>query len=387
MIPRHDVAELRELLEQFPAVALIGPRQSGKTTLARSLADVHYVDLERPSDRSRLGDAELYLGRLADSLVVLDEVQETPELFPVLRALIDEDRRPGRFLLLGSASPALLQRASQTLAGRIAFHELPPFRRSELPDVDWRAQWWRGGFPDAVLAGSDRRARRWHEAYQRTWVERDLALLGPNLQPALLGRFFAMVGHCHGQLWNGADLARSLGVRQRTVARYRDRLVDGFLLRELRPVHRNISKRLVRSPRVYFRDTGLLHAVWGVPDFDALQGHPGVGASFEGWVIEQLLRSLPSDLTPGFWRTHRGAEIDLVLERGQEVVAVVEVKYSSDPKPARGFWEARRDLGDPPAWVVHPGDARYLIAEGVEAIGVDELLLMASEMPLRGARR
>lgn len=379
MIARKAHAEVESLLQQFPAVALIGPRQVGKTTLARSLMQAYpgavYLDLELPSHRARLQEPELYLGALADRLVVLDEVQVASDLFPILRGLIDQDRRPGRFLLLGSASPRLLQHSSETLAGRIVFHELTPLRRDELPpDLPWRTHWWRGGFPEALLSTSEPRAQRWLQSFVRTYVEREILAFGGGGSPQRLSRMLEMLAYRQGQPWTGQDLAVGLGVSSPTVSRHRDQLVEAFLVRELRPLHRNLGKRLVKKPKVYVRDSGLLHTLLRIPDFDALLGHPLLGASFEGYVIEQVLTALPPGLEAGFWRTHAGAEIDLVIEGGGRVLAAVEVKYGAVPGPTRGFFDARQDLGDPPGWVVHPGTERWPIGPGVQAIGLDGLL-------------
>jgi predicted AAA+ superfamily ATPase len=381
MFSRDAVPAVRQLLAEFPAVALIGPRQVGKTTLARELAGADpgavYVDLELPSHRARLDDPEAYLRSVADRRVILDEVQVAEGLFPVLRGMIDEDPRPGRFLLLGSASPRLLQRSSETLAGRIALHELAPLGLDEIRDaVAWRMHWWRGGFPRALTAAGDAPSRRWAEQFLRTYVEREIVAGGGPEPGQALSRLLRMIAHRHGQPWTGEQLAGSLGVSAPTVARGRDRLEDAFLLRLLPPLHRNLGKRLVKKPKVYVRDSGLLHALLQVPSADALHGHPVLGASFEGYVIEEVAKVLGEHAALGYWRSHGGAEIDLVIEVGVQVTAAVEIKYASAPSPARGFFEARKDLGDPPGWIVHPGTERWRVSDGVEAVGVEEFLGM-----------
>lgn len=378
MLDRSARLALREHLAVFPAVALIGPRQVGKTTLAKMLLDAHkdalYLDLELPSHRDRLAHPETYLARHAERLVVLDEVQTVPDLFPVLRSLIDMDRRPGRFLLLGSASPNLLQRSSETLAGRLAILELAPFGLSELPpEIPWRTSWWRGGFPPALLAPNDHSCRTWLSSFARTYIERELPAQGVRVSPQVLSRCLSMLAYRQGQIWNGEELASSLGVSGKTVASYRDHLIDAFLVRELRPFHANLGKRLAKKPKVYVRDTGILHALLRIPDFEALQGHPMLGQSFEGYVIEQVCNALPQGLQPAFWGVHGGAELDLVVHDGATVVAAIEVKYGDRVRPKRGFYSAMSDLHIQKALVVHPGPDRWVIDDHAEAIGVEDL--------------
>lgn len=385
LLPRAALPTVRERLALFPAVALIGPRQAGKTTLAHQLLDElgggHYLDLERPSHRDRLAHPETYLGLHQDELVVLDEVQAVPHLFPVLRSLIDEHRRPGRFLLLGSASPALLQHSSETLAGRLDMVELTPLGRTELPEeTAWREHWWRGGFPPALLAADDASSRAWLSSFVRTYVERELPAQGVRVSPELLGRSLTMLAYRHGQVWNGQQLAASLGITGRTVANHRDHLIHAFLVRELRPFHANLGKRLVKKPKVYLRDSGILHTVLRVPDRDALLGHPLLGASFEGYVVEQVCSQLPQGLEASFWSVHSGAELDLVLHDGVRPVAGIEVKYGDQKRPARGFYSAVSDLSIPRAWVVHSGEERWRLDERSEVIGLDELLSEIHEL-------
>lgn len=375
MIARHAAARLELLLGEFPAVALLGARQVGKTTLARSLAipgtPSHYLDLERPSHLARVAEPELYLTEHRSELVILDEVQRVPNLFPTLRSLIDEHRRPGRFLLLGSASPTLLRQSSESLAGRLAIVYLAGLTVDELPSaVTWRTHWLRGGFPDAVLARSDAAAGRWMEAFTRTFIERDVAALGIDLPPASVFRLLTMLAHHHGQVHNASALARSLGVSSPTVSRYVDLLVGTFLVRALPAFHRNVGKRLSKRPKLYVRDSGLLHALLRIPSLDVLAGHPALGASFEGYVLENLAAVLPSGASMSYWRTHGGAELDLVVHHGSDVLLAVEVKYSATPKLGRGFHQSRRDVGAPPTLVVTPGDAAYSVAQDIEVCGL-----------------
>jgi len=374
MIVRELHHRLKTSLEEFPGVVLIGPRQVGKTTLAKSLIDDGrgiYLDLERPSHRAQMNDPELFLRQVVPGLTVIDEVQHAPGLFEVLRGVIDDDRRPGRFLLLGSASPDLLRQSAETLAGRVDVLELEPLTARECGD--WARLWWRGGFPDAFLARSDAAARRWQSAFLHTWVERDLPALGVRVEPLVTRRFLDMVSTVHGQTWNGARIACSLGVSQPAVARYRHLLERTWVLRMLPPFHHNPIKRMVRSPKIYVRDSGLLHALLRVPDRRALLGHSVVGSSFESLIIEQVIRQHKGSLDFAFWRSRGGAEIDLVLHRGGRPVAVIEIKHSAAPKLTRGFHQARADLGDPPGLLVHPGVARWPVTDGVEAVGPESL--------------
>lgn len=323
-----------EALDRFPVVGLIGARQVGKTTLARALTDrlpgkSLYLDLERPSDLAKLADPEFFLEQHAGELVVLDEIQRRPEIFPVLRALVDADRRNGRFLVLGSASPDLLRQSSESLAGRIIYHELPPLRIGEVaasPD-GWRTLWCRGGLPQSYLAPSDHVSLEWRQAFVTTYLERDLPVLGFRTPATTLRRFWQMLAHSNGQLWNASKIAGSLGVSAPAVRHYLDLLEDTFMVRQLQPYHANLKKRQTKSPKAYVRDSGLLHAILGLETMDAILGHPSAGSSFEGWVIEQVVSVLPASWHPFFYRTTAGAEIDLVLAGpdGSPAVALARV--------------------------------------------------------------
>jgi len=369
-------------LARFPAVALLGPRQAGKTTLARHLAaqypDSQYLDLERPSDLAKLADPELFLGRLADRLVVLDEVQRRPELFAVLRSLIDEGRRPGRFLLLGSASPDLLRQTSESLAGRIAFHELAPFDLSEIAPTssDLPRFWLRGGYPMSWLAPSEADSLAWRDAFVTTHLERDIPAFGIRVPGATLRRFWQMLAHLHGQLWNASRLAANFGVSAPTAGHYLDILEATYMVRRLPPLHANLGKRLVKSPKVYLRDSGLLHALLGIDSLDTLAGHPILGASWEGWVVEQVALLIPPGWQLSFYRTAAGAEMDIVAEKGGRRIGI-EVKYASAPTVTKGFWQARQDLQLDQTYVVAPVAQGYPLAENVEvvpALGLTEVL-------------
>ncbi len=373
MLTRRIQPEIESSLSRFPAVALLGPRQAGKTTLARTIAsgrgDSLYIDLERPSDLARLTDPELFLARHSGRLVVLDEVQRLPELFTVLRSLIDADRRPGRFLLLGSASPHLLRQASESLAGRIAFHELAPFDVSEIrPDATALSELWlRGGYPLSWLAESDAASFAWRESFILTHLERDIPAFGIRVPGTTLRRFWQMLAHVHGQTWNASRLASGFGVSAPAVQHYLDILEATFMVRRLPPLTANLGKRLVKSPKVYLRDSGLLHALLGIQTLDELYGHPIVGASWEGWVLEQLVQLLPSTWQLSFYRTAAGAEIDVVAQRAGRRLGF-EIKFSSAPRVTRGFWTAMDDLGLERAFIIAPVEMGYPVADNVEVV-------------------
>lgn len=379
MLTRHAEQAVRERLRRHPAVVLVGPRQVGKTTLARAVAAGHpgavFFDLERESDRAALRQPELLLPTLRDRLVVLDEVQLAPQLFAALRPEIDDDRRPGRFLLLGSASGELLRQSAESLAGRAATVELTPFLASELqPDLAaLQTLWLRGGYPLSSLAADDTTSYEWRTEFLRTFLQRDLPAFGVRVPAETLRRFWTMLGHLQGQPFNASQLGVALGgAAHTTVGRYLDTLVDALMVRRLPPVLPNVGKRLVKSPKVYVRDSGLLHALLGIADVPALQGHPVAGASWEGFVVEQVAAALPADATLGFYRTAAGAEIDLVVEqRGRRLG--VEVKFSAAPRPARGFWQAMDDLQLQRAVVVAPVARRYRLEPRVEVVGVTDL--------------
>ena len=380
MIPRRKTDLILARLDQFPAVALLGPRQVGKTTLAEQIAERRpsvYLDLEDPADREKLADAALYLSGHEDKLVILDEVQRAPELLQTLRGLIDKARRrnvgTGRFLLLGSASIDLLRQSGEALAGRIAYVELEPFNVLEADGDTHEKLWIRGGFPDSFLAKSDKTSAVWRESFIRTYLERDIPQLGPRVPAETLRRFWTMLAHTQGGTLNAAQLARSLGVDGKTVARYLDLLVDLLLVRRLPPFHANVAKRLVKSPKVYVRDSGIVHTLLGLDNRDAVLGHPVAGGSWEGFVLENLLSVAPDRVNATFYRTSAGAEIDLILEMPGGNLWAVEVKRGLAPKLEKGFHHAREDLKPERCFVVYSGIERYPKANGIEVIGLPEL--------------
>jgi predicted AAA+ superfamily ATPase len=386
MIPRHAMARALRRLAWSPAVLLLGPRQIGKTTLAREVAravpGAEWLDLERASDRARLAEPELFLSRLRDRLVVIDEVQFRPDLFEHLRPEIDADRRPGRFLLLGSASGDLLRQRSESLAGRVGTVELGPLTAAELASPGAPASlhglsglsglqtlWHRGGFPESLLAGDDALSLAWRQDFIQTLLQRDLRNLGVNVAAEALHRFWRMLAHLQGQLFNASQLALSLGgASHATAGRYLDTLVDALLVRRLEPWLGNLGKRLVKSPKVYVRDSGLLHALLGIADQNALPGHPICGASWEGLVVEHTAAALPPGAALNFYRTAAGTELDLVFELGGRRVGV-EAKFSAAPKVSRGFWLALEDLGVDRAYVVAPVHGAWPLASNVEVLG------------------
>jgi predicted AAA+ superfamily ATPase len=388
MLSRRLYPIIEHALEQFPAVALLGPRQVGKTTLAWAItanrAGSLYLDLERPSDLAKLTDPEFFLSRHADQLVVLDEIQRRPELFSILRALIDDNRNPGRFLLLGSASPQLLQQASESLAGRISFHELAPFDVSEIRPTfaELPSFWLRGGYPLSWLAKTDEASAEWRESFIATHLERDIPAFGIRVPGTTLRRFWQMLAHLHGQMWNASRLASGFGVSAPTVQHYLDILEATYMVRRLPPLHANLSKRLVKSPKIYLRDSGLLHALLGLRSLEDLAGHPVVGASWEGWVLEQIAQLLPSPWQLSFYRTATGAEMDVVAERGNNKIGF-EIKFSSAPTLSRGFWSAVDDLELDRVCVIAPVETGYPLGQNVDvvpAIDLKELCATLSAM-------
>lgn len=382
MIKRRQQIYIEQSLDHNPAVALLGPRQSGKTTTALEIAKRQpaiYLDLESPSDIAKLSDPELYLSAHENKLVILDEVQRVPELFQVLRSLIDTGRRrglrTGRFLLLGSASIDLLKQTSESLAGRLGFSEMTPFDTLEVVSQqgEINQHWLRGGFPDSYLAEGDTLSLYWRENFIRTYLERDIPQLGPRIPAETLRRFWTMLAHEQGGILNAARIAQSLGISGQTVGRYLDLLVDLLLVRRLQPWHSNTGKRMVKSPRVFVRDSGLVHALLRLETLDDLLGHPVVGGSWEGYVIENLLAVLPTGAQSGFYRTSGGAEIDLVISIGTKIFAI-EVKRSLVPKLSKGFWIACEDLKCDYRFVVYNGNERYPLNKHVEAIGLLEII-------------
>jgi len=390
MIRRRLYDDLMKAMERSPAVGLLGPRQVGKTTLALEVGATRpsvYLDLEDPSDRAKLSDAKGYLSGHADKVVILDEVHRAPEIFQTLRGLIDHGRRQGRtgaqFLLLGSASIDLLKQTGETLAGRISYLELTPFDVTEAPAGQGDRLWVRGGFPPSFLAASDDDSLRWREEFIRTYLERDLPQFGSRIPAETLRRFWTMLAHHQAGLLNAAALAAGLGVDGKSVVRYLDLLVDLLLVRRLPAWHHNAGKRLVKSPKVFIRDSGLTHALLRIRDQEQLLGHPVVGGSWEGFAIESLIRAAPRGTETHFYRTATGHEIDLVLTLPEGERWAVEIKRSSAPSVERGFYLACADLKPHQRFVVYSGSERYPLGDGIEAIGLGDLiwLLNSAKQP------
>ncbi|OGW59401.1 MAG: ATPase [Nitrospirae bacterium RBG_16_64_22] len=380
MIGRTLEKTLAQALKEVPAVCLLGPRQVGKTTLALAIGrklGAAYLDLESEQDRAKLAEPELYLKRHIDQLVILDEVHRAPGLFPVLRGLIDSARRRGaangRYLLLGSASLDLLRQSGESLAGRVRYLELAPFSVLEPTGKPADMLWLRGGFPDSLLAASDAQSLRWRQDFIRTYLERDIPQFGPRIAAEMLRRFWTMTAHLQGSFLNAAGLARSLGVDAKTAVRYLDLLADLLLVRRLPPWHANVGKRLVKSPRIYLRDSGLLHALLAIADMEGLLAHPVLGSSWEGFVIENLLASAPWGVSGYSYRTGGGAEIDLLMVFPDGERWAIEIKRSLQPRPERGFHAACADLKPRRRFIVYPGDERYPLTGDLEAVPLSEL--------------
>ncbi|SMP41676.1 hypothetical protein SAMN06295888_1022 [Desulfonatronum zhilinae] len=385
MIPRRILPFIQSALKRQAAVALIGPRQVGKTTLALAIGNdlpSLYLDLEDPGDRQKLAEPVLFLSRYEDRLVILDEIHRVPELFQSLRDIIDQGRnrgrRVGRFLLLGSASIELLRQSGESLAGRIAYVDMGPFDVLEVADVPSKQfdLWIRGGFPDSFLAEDDPASLALRKDFIRTYLERDVPMFGPRLPAETMQRLWTMLAHGQGTLLNASRIAASLGVSAQTVTRYIDLLVDLLLVRRLSPFHANLGKRLVKSPKIYVRDSGLLHALLDISDHNELAGHPVAGASWEGFVIENLLAAAPVRTRANFFRTAAGAEIDLLLRFPGDELWAVEIKNSLSPKPEKGFHLALADVNPSRAFVVYPGEERYPISETTEVVSLHEMCMI-----------
>lgn len=380
MIERIKKDLIVEALARQAAVAIIGPRQVGKTTLALEIADGReslYLDLESRADRAKLNEPELFLRNYEDQLVILDEIHRVPELFPEIRGIIDRGRRrgkmTGRFLILGSASIDLLRQSGESLAGRIEYVDLEPINALEAQsaEISTDTLWIRGGFPDSLLAKSDRDSSRLRRSFIRTYLERDVPQFGPRVPSETLERFWTMLANGQGSLLNASRLAAGLSVSAPTVTSYIDLLADLLLVRRLKPFHKNINKRLVRSPKIYVRDSGLLHALLGIVDYNELSGHPVVGFSWEGFVIENILSIAPEGTKASFYRTSSGAEIDLVLELpGKNGLWAIEIKRSLTAKVDKGFHIACEDIQADRQFVVCPIEESFKVSQSIEAIGL-----------------
>jgi hypothetical protein len=390
MIKREIQERLYGAIEAMPVVALLGPRQVGKTTLAievshRVKKKASYLDLESDSDFNKLADAEAYLKRFSDELLVIDEVQRKPDLFRIIRGIVDARKRKGEkaghFLLLGSSSRELLQKSSESLAGRIRYLELTPFTTSELYQAegepfDLEKKWLRGGFPDSYLASSNQDSWLWRSDFISTYMERDLPSMGVNIAPPILKRFWKMLAHYNGNQINHSELGRSLELSHTTIKSHLDVLTDFYMVRQLSPWSGNIKKRLVKTPKIYLRDSGILHSLLGLSNIEAILSHPAMGASWEGFVIESILNILNNQWTYSYYRTATQIEIDLVLQTPQQEVWAIEIKKSTAPKLGRGFFEACNDIKATHKFIVNANNESYPLNNGVEVIGLLDFLKM-----------
>jgi len=377
-LDRDAQPHLEKLLTQFPAVVIVGARQIGKTTLAKKLVtvigqDSVYIDLELPSDRAKLQNAELYFEYNRGKCVILDEVQREKNLFPILRAVIDQDRRPGRFILLGSASPELIRDSSETLAGRVAYFHLFPFNLAEVGAEKLNQLWLNGGFPDSFLAANDADSILWRQNFVRSYLERDLPQLGLNANPNSVRRLWEILAHQNGQMLNIQSISKSLGLSSPTVKSYIEFMESAFLIHLVRPYFSNIKKRLVKSPKIYLLDTGILHSLLDIPSFDKLMGNPAVGSSFENFVLNQLLTVVDSS-NIYFYRTADGTEMDFVITRGGTPYISIEVKLSSAPTTTKSFTTAINDLQTEHNCIVAPVGSGYPINEKCFVFSLGEML-------------
>jgi len=372
---RNIVSELEEYMKIFPAVGILGPRQVGKTTLVKNLSsssDKIYLDLEKASDRAKLNDVELFLKPHHDKLIILDEIQMMPEIFQELRSIIDEDRRNGKFILLGSASPELIRKSSDSLAGRIGYIELSPFHLKEVDDEE--NLWLRGGFPLSYLAKTDNRSLIWRSNFIKTYLERDLAILGLDTDYKLVEKFLLMLANAQGSIWNADNFARSLGITRPTVNKYLRFLEAAFLLRVIQPYHFNIKKRLVKSPKAFIRDTGILHSLLDLESYEELNSQIILGASWESFVIEQIINISGKKYQYYYYRTHQGAECDLLLVKKGRVEYAIEIKNTTKPKIPKGFKISMEDTKAKKGVIICRIENGYDLSENIKALNLQELI-------------
>lgn len=379
-IARHILATIKDDIKKMPVVVLFGPRQVGKTTIAKQIfeSDVGnhiYLDLELPSDRARIANAELFFNSTEKQTVILDEVQVVPDLFPVIRSVVDKNRRAGRFLLLGSASPELIQRSSESLAGRVRFREVFPFSFEEVSSfADKIKLWFRGGFPEAFLADSDANAMEWQIDFMRSYITRDLPQLGLSMPAFRLELLLSQLAHLHGKIINYSQVARALGVSQPTVTDAVHFLEQALLIRLVKPWHTNGGKRLVRSPKIYFRDSGMLHNLLGIENFQQLLGHPQAGNSWEGFIIQQIISELPRNMQTFFYRTSNGAELDLIIVKSNKILYGIEIKLNTAPSLSKGNTEAALDLMPAHKVLVAPVDSGYPYRNDWQVCSLPEII-------------
>ena len=380
MIIRHKLEEIQDSLSFFPVVGIIGPRQVGKTTIAKEIAksiakESIYIDLENPRDIAKLQDPVLYFEDNIDKCIILDEIQNTPELFAIIRSMVDLKREPGRFIILGSASPELIRGSAESLAGRIAYIELSPFNLTEVYKTNIIDDLWlKGGFPDAFFAEKPKFVEQWHYNYIKTYVERDLPNLGLNTDKNILIKLLQMSSHIQGDIINYNNLSKSLSLSSNTIKKYINFFESAFIVRLLQPFHTNIKKRLVKTPKIYIRDTGILHYLQNINEKEDLYGNPLIGSSWEGFVIEQISELLPSKYQTYFYRTHDGSECDFVIVKSQKPIISIEIKYSSAPKLSRGSILAFEDLNAQKNYVITPNSDDYLMKKNIRVCNIYDFL-------------
>jgi len=377
MITRRETDELIELLDEFPVVGILGPRQVGKTTLAKQIAQERkaiYIDLELPDDLSKLSDPTLFFRTYEDHLIILDEIQVSQALFPVLRAVIDQNRTPGRFLILGSASPNMMRKSAESLAGRIAYMDLSPLLITEVPESDPNPLWLRGGFPLSYLSKSHKGSERWRQNFIRSYVEKDLQLLGLPNNPTFHRKFWTMAAHLNAKVSNYNQMSRSLQVSNTTVKDYYHMFINTFLIHELTPYYKNLKKRLVKSPKYYLNDTGILHSFLGISSIGDLLGHPEAGFSWETFVINQVRATLSHPYGLCFYRTHQGAEIDLIITKSDIPYISCEIKLTNSPKPSKGMNIAIEDVGTDINYIITHSSDNYPLSANIEAISLLDFL-------------
>lgn len=385
IFPRRYTDEIIKLSNYFPAVGVIGARQVGKTTITKLLENkllkpIHRIDLELSSDINKLENAELYLSRLSDKCVIIDEIQHKPELFPLLRALIDRSNESCQFIITGSASPDLLRQSSESLAGRITYVEINPFSLDEIPEkTGIEKHWLTGGFPRALFAPDTKLSYAWIDSFVKSYIERDLRLLGLPAEPIFLRRLWTMLAHINGNILNYSILSSSLGVAVNTVKNYIDFFEQAFLVKRLYPYHSNIKKRIVKSPKLYINDTGIIHFLLGINSIDDLFGNPALGSSWETYCIIQVLNILSGNYQAHFFRTHDGSECDLVLSKSNKAIYAIEIKYSLSPKLTRGNTVAFQKIEAEKNYVIIPKGESYPIKENIEAIGIKEFIDLLKE--------
>lgn len=380
-INRIILPEFKSYMDVFPVTGIVGPRQVGKTFLAKKIAqekDYIYLDLERQADREKLaGDPTYFLSQFKDECIILDEIQFMPEIFHELRGLVDDDRRPGKYIILGSASPDIIRGSSETLAGRIGYLELTPFTILEVDNI--MNLWVRGGFPNSYLAKSDKTSKLWLQNFIQTYIQRDLGLLGLNTDVKVMERFWRMIASCQGGLLNAQQFGRGIDMDRKTVVNYIDFLEGAFILRVLQPWYNNPKKRLIKSPKIYIRDSGILHQLLGLDSYHAIINNMVVGSSWEGFVIEQIINSLGKDYKFWFYRTHQGAECDLLIEKKNKIIAAVEIKFGTNPRVSKGFRISMEDTNAQEGYIIGNGEQTYKIEKKITITNLNDFIFKIAQ--------